>query len=591
MGFELISTHLNNKRLLNPSLDILEQDATQYTALLIQPVEDIEYTDNFIRISDRARAERKFRAFFRKALEQHVKIAITPEYSCPWSILEELLEEGGNIEEDCVWIIGCESIKAGELIDLVGRHNHITWIFETEKAKANIANNLFFDPVCYVFRTRSHQNEIKTVVVVQFKTHHFGGAGMEWERNNFIPGEIIYVFENREESTRLVTFICSDSLNTAPTFQIPNLPQFLNTPYLIVHIQLNKAPNHIDYSRYRSDTFLRGLGNKDVICLNWGRNVTIDTVRWNEYGGSALYIQSLGDDEKKFDLGDQRINLNHKGGLYYTRWTDRKTHLYCFNYDEHIFLLRNTKPSQAAALPSTRSKSGPEMINIYSWNAVNITWDIILFANDGFNDFCNEFHAIGDYATIKNLNINSPIDAERLVYLSVGKALHKKWYFPPANGFFRIDDNEIDNRITFNHNPFAAAKVIKREHLRYYGILEYNIITSEENFPDIIDDLKNNCLINYRENEYQNEYSLNLFPITEKGIPASGAFIGINTKEEAQNILTKMTELFPTDHYGKRIVIWYSDGGQFLMESHREKAKFTDNTSSSNRSIRSIKTK
>jgi len=592
MGFELINTYLNNRGLQNPMLDILEQDAALYNALLFQPVENIEYDNDFIRISNRATAEEKFRAFFQMAIDQHAKIAITPEYSCPWSGIEEMLQNGGNLEEDSIWIVGCESIKAQELNELVNRHNHITWIYEADKVTANFTNNSFFDPVCYLFKTRSQQNEIRTVVIIQFKTHHFGGAGMEWERDNFIPGEAIYIIENREESTRLVTFICSDSLNAKPNFNITNLPQFINSPYLIVHIQLNKAPNHIDYSRYRSETYRRGWGNKDFICLNWGRNVVIDEQIWNEYGGSALYIQSIGDDEKKFDVGDQRINSNHKGGLYYTRWTERKAHLYFFNYDEHLFLLRNTKPSQSAALPATRSKSGPEMIHVYSWNEANNKWDIILSADDGFNDVCNELHETGNYTTIKNINTINPVDAERLVYLSVGNALYKGWHLPTANGFFRIEDDEINKRITFTQNPVAAARQIKKEHLQHYGTLEYRIIIEEGNFPDVLQDLKNNCVIKYRENGYQNEYSLNLFPINEPGVPASGVFIGIKTKEDAQNILTKMTELFPENHFGKRIVIWYFDGGgQIQMESHSEKAKITDNTSGSTRSIRSTKAK
>jgi len=591
MGFELINTHLENKGLQNPMLDALKQDAALYNVLLFQPVENLEYANDFIRISDRNRANAKFRHFFQLSIEQNAKLIITPEYSCPWEVVEYLIQNIENLKEDQLLIIGCESIKARELDALVGRNTQVEWIYEIDKVATNLNNDHFFDPVCYVFKTRSVRNKLKIVTTIQFKTHHFGGAGMEWERDNYIPGELIYVLENREESTRLITLICSDSLNTSPNFSITSLPQFVNHSYLIIHIQLNKAPKHPDYSQYRRDTFKRGWCNKEFICLNWGRNVQMNGENWNNYGGSAHYLQTTNDEDRKNTIHDfdERINLNHKAGLYYCRWAEtRRVHVNFFNYDEHVFLYRSTKASQAAALPLTRNRTGPEMICIYSWDDQKNNWSDLLRSDDGFCTICDEFREIGNYDNLKRIYTDRPVDVERLIYLSVGKAQYDNWHLPTVNDFFRIKDDEIDNRITFTQDPFESVRQSKRDHLQQYGILEYKIISNPNYIPDILNDLKNNCTIKYRENEYKNHYNLNLFSLNEIGIPASGAFIGLKNREFAKMTLAKMIELFPNNHFGKRIVVWFSlDNENILSESYSDKPKITDNTSIPKRSIKS----
>ena len=557
MGFRHIDTILQGRGLRAPLLNILNQDSGLYNALLFQPVDSLEYGSDFIRNSERDRANTKFRTFFQLASEKHAELAVTPEYSCPWRILEEVIQDIDSLAEDQIRVIGCESIKANELNIIIGGNAQVTWVYEEDKVIANLENDRFFDPVCYFFKTKTQEsNEIRAVVIVQFKTHHFGGKGMEWERDNFIPGEVIYVIKNRTASTRLVTFICSDSLNVQQDLNISALPDFENHPYLILHIQLNQSPNNLDYSRYRSETYRMGWGNKEFICLNWGRNVIIDNQLWNRYGGSAMYIQSLGDDEKKFDTCDNRLNANHSKGMYYTRWEKRKAHLYCFNYDEHVFLLRSTKVSQLSALPATRARTGPELREIYIWNGEENYWIPDESVNHGFNDLCDELHQTGSLETIRDIGMERPIDAERLISLSVGKALDKDWHLPTKNPFFKIEDNEIDNRITFIQNPTPEIRQSKKDYLGYFSTLEYIIIHNENNFPDSIEDLKNNCEISYRPEGYKEEYCLNLFPSNTTGAPASGVFLGLTQKEFAQSVRIKMMELFEGNQYAKRVVIW-----------------------------------
>ena len=131
--FELINQFLGAAGLRNPTLDVLNQDGALYNTLLYQPREGIAWGADFVRIADRERGIQKFRSFIDLASERNVELAITPEYSCPWEVITELIGNETFPEENKLWILGCESIKAQALHDLMAAHNEITWITEDQK--------------------------------------------------------------------------------------------------------------------------------------------------------------------------------------------------------------------------------------------------------------------------------------------------------------------------------------------------------------------------------------------------------------------------------------------------------------------------
>ncbi len=583
--FDLINPYLAQAGLHNPTLDLLNQDAALYNALLFQPGEGIDWGNDYVRIANHARAMEKFRSFFNMASEKNVELAVTPEYSCSWDVMCGLIADDVLPAEHKLWIIGCESIKATDLQNLINAHNDIVWVTEHEKIAANIQNNHFFNPVCYIFKTRGLINdELKTVIVIQFKTQPLGGAALEWERDNFIAGERLYILQNRANSSRLVTLICSDILN--PAIHIDQLPDYVNMPYLIVHIQLNQAPNHVTFCRYRGDSYGMGRENKEFICLNWSRNISLGNInRWNTYGGSALYLKN--EEEKHLNTTDDRMNNNHKLGLYYTRWTSRYANIFFFNFDEHVFLFRTTKPSQQSVAPPLRKRTGPEMMAVYCWE--NGTWDSKNNINSGFDSVCAALHAVGNYNYLLGLYNDSPLNAERLICLSVGKAANEEWYSPKSNFFFIVKDDEIAQRLTFAQNPCAEAQARRKQYLLNYGTLEYAIIIHPHNLPDSISDLRGNCRVGYRDGQFVNEYRLNLYPQGQAGVPATGIYLGNNTQGDAEDTLSRMIALFNENQFGKRVVVWYYDHNGNLQTVYQgNKPRITDDTTKSTRSIRKI---
>ena len=285
MKFEYIDEFLREEGLLNPELEILIRNATPYKALLFQPCGTIEVGDYFVRNHEHDLAVKKFKYFFDLANEKNVDIAITPEYSCPWEVIKNLIEGDVLPENKKLWVIGCESIKPHELMKIIDENTQVTWIYENDKVNADI-DGKFLCPICYFFKTvKSNDSELHNVIFIQFKTKPMGGTHFEMER--LLPGECIYIFRNEGLSINLVTTICSDSLN----LEINSILDYIDKPYLLIHPQLNLKPQNINFSKYRMDCFVNDYPGKEFICLNWARNTNLsgDIMK---FGGSALYTQS-----------------------------------------------------------------------------------------------------------------------------------------------------------------------------------------------------------------------------------------------------------------------------------------------------------
>lgn len=583
--YHLINEFLTPHGLLNPSLDLLVRNANPYRSLLYQPGDRIELGENFIRIADTEIASAKFRDFFRVALEQDVELAVSPEYSCPWENIHELINQNNLPHEGKLWVLGCSSIKPADFQAFVNDHAEITWLFENEPVQQNLANNNdFLNPLCYLFKTRTNGDQIRNVGLVQFKTHPMGGPDAVFEQQRMIRGNTIYVIENLENSIKLFTLNCSDVAHHQITFN--RAPNFLDSPYLIIHVQLNKAPHNVDFGRYRDETFRQSYTSKEFIILNWAHNTSINTFPAIPFGGSAIYLKTQQPAHKdETNINDDRLTLNHKRGLYYTRWYDRRSNVFYLNYDEGIYLYRNIKVSQLYELPAHYVwRTGPEMVNAYKWRPQTSNWQIESM-DDGFTSTCATING-GNFEYLLNRHDTNPVDAERLISISVGKALTSQWHHPFDNSFFQVSGTEICNRMTFTQYPHQDTILTRKAYLRRFNQLQ-QLITEASNIPDLISDLRENCHVRYREGDFVANFNVNLFSINDLGSPATGAYLGEVEKEDALSVLNDMIDLFKEDQFGKRVVVWYRNGdGDIIPESIPNKPKITDNTTKSRRSYK-----
>lgn len=565
MNLEAIDLQLTSRNLRNPQLDILKPDANLYDFLLLQPKGEIEVTDQYIRGGSDAYDE-KFTKFIDLARSKNVKLAITPEYSCPWSLIEKVISEDFFPTENSLWILGCQSITKDDLRK-ISQNSPVEVIFEEDVL--NSTGN-FLNPVCYLFKTRSNSNNLKRVLVIQFKVNPMGNLQDYLERNNIIRGNKVYVLKNDPDSVNLATFICSDLLD----FNEDTFTGYKNLPCIFIHLQLNNNPRHQDIREYRRRFFDKKDGNKEVICLNWAKGTKITSAQEISFSGSALYIKT---DEVNQD--DNIVNNNHTRGLYYTYWSNRYSHNYYLNCDEGVYYCKGTKVCQRSSAPSRSKRTGPEAMEVYNWNNSSNNW-VLVIPDDGLIGLCGELNC--DAPSLINNDL-SPLEKERLLTLSCGKISGQSdgksnWHDLKQLDFFKVTDSEIIKRITFTHDDATEAKGHRNEVVFRFSELNKTVIKNPTNFPDCVKDLRDNSHIGYFSEDNTIKYNCNLFPVNggSRNAPATVAFLGSSTEKIARKMFDSIASWIGT-YLIKRLVIWYrKDDGNIYSECIKRKPKVED---------------
>jgi len=563
-----IDDELSNRSLSIIPLNILHPDERLYNLLLIQPGENVVISSEFIRNENPRSAKSKYTDFFRLARSSDVDLALSPEYSCPWEIVEESIKNDQVPSAGKLWVLGCESIKPAELDELAGRCSKAVWIYERGIGEPH---RNFLDPVCYIFRARDSQNNSRVVVVVQFKSQPMADKVHNLERDNLITGTKRYILRNSHDSIRLTALICSDAL----AFRVDSLPQSLHIPYLILHIQLNTDPRHSAFRLYRQEAYIQNRDKQEFVCINWAKGFKLADQDPSPFGGSAFYMKS-----ERLTLNDNRINANHQKGLYYTKCPNLRSHTYFFNYAEHIFLLRTTKPSQALASGVLQRRTGPEMLDVYEWDDGSQGWIEGCGPDDGFCELCDEIGS--DVSPLMDDEI-SPVNRERLLALSngvVNASKGEKWFAPGQLKFFQIGEDEVVRRMTFVQDPCEDVYRERLTRLTNYSRLRNHILTDPANFPECIKDLTRDWLIKYPVGE--NNYNYNL--CRQDGLGrATAIFLGSCPSTVSDRVFDELASVLQDDQ--RRLVVWYEHHGNIHTKWQNQRPQIDEDLSESRRSI------
>ncbi|MVN91532.1 hypothetical protein [Mucilaginibacter aquatilis] len=570
----------DGRQLNKPTLSCLVQDPALYTTLLFQVREDISYNNHGIWMTDGERAAAKFHGFFDLALAERAALAVTPEYSCPWTVIGERIKNDRLCPAGDLWIVGAQSITAEELDTFIEGHPEVTWICEDDLINQHRGDGQFFDPVCLVLETTDYAGQPRKVVIVQFKNLFFGGGDFIWERDNLIRGAKFYVLSNRVSSVRLVTQICSDALLGINYNEVAD-GYFLNTPLLIVHIQLNQRPFQTNYKNYRNLLFAAGGKDsaREVLCLNWGRGVNIDGhPDWNVYGGSAFYVKT-----DQLQLSDARIDENHLLGLYYNHWPNRRSHIYFLGYQEQVFRLRNTKTSQLAADPAQMRRTGPQLTGLYTWDN---GWQAAAVADDGFGTLCNLLEPdAGDISCLRDQP--SAIAVERLLELTLGTLdPAPDWHHPAKLSAFQVGDDEFTNRTNFTHDPSAVQTAKREERLMNYGFLKHTILGNADNLPPGLKD----AILEYEPSGGAiNRHLLNLRSESQPERKATGIYLGLVPAYKAAAVRDRVVNLFTGGQQGKQVLVWYLAQGGLITQVPQLVPEIADNTTKPTNSYKKTK--
>lgn len=534
MTFIPISTVLKTLGLRSLNLDVLYPDASLYDLALFQPQCRIAVTDNSVKNSDLGE-KKKHIDFFKLCVEKNISLAITPEYSTPWEALNSLLDDGIFPSNGKLWVIGMESITRDEIDNFRRTRSDNFKIYFEER---NGVNGNFLDPVCYLFQAEDANNNLFRVILIQFKTQAMGGT--DFEKNNLIKGQNIYILNNSSpQSISLATLICADTLamNTSGTIDP------IGAKTLIIHIQLTPEPKNPRYATYRNLIF-EAASESEIICLNWAQNLILAGKKHVNPAGSGFYFQS-----NDVNLSDERVNQNHIKGLYFTFLSRQRVTAYYLNYNEHIFLVRCTKPYQYHAAFGQRSKSGPIAQNTYSFNRDGSIIENISTQDDFLK--CVENHE-GNLTFLSNLHA-TPIQIERLLELSLGKIQGTDWQDLKKISYFKIDSDETIKRISYAQDTHQDTVANRTLAIRNFAVLASILESPLVDFPIQIKSLKTDSYLGLKKKAPHS----NLIA-TDNSEFASVVYLGeVPTISEVKLAHSKLVEVLGENIGSKRGIIWY----------------------------------
>jgi len=468
-----VADELQALGLLRPELEILAPTHQSYRALLLQPAGPIYADSERIGHWHGGDGKSRCKSFLALAAARGNQLVVVPEYCLPIETLIECVSGEVFPDERAVWVLGCESLTPAALeLFKAQTAAHCTVVHEPLQGPA--VQGTYYDAVAYCFVTTDLEGHPRRVVIFQFKTGpsrdpHF------LENEHLKVGSVIYQFRNTDDLFGFSAIICSDAF----TLQDRDLCRKLTDRAILVHIQLNPNPRHVDYRQYRAEIFSRPLtfSNCDIVCLNWAQKVDQydndgGPVPWPNIGGSAWYLPS-----DRCSTQDQEVLRNDSRGLYYA-FLDKRRHVLLFHYDEAVFEL--TVPKIAILGAAVQGNTiGPVANTRFVWDSGIATWtqdDNVpdagladLLAQDGL--------VAAAFAPL--VAIGNRLSIERAIALSCGQAeLHESWHVVGKLEACQMKPDEVVYRTTFCMDPCVEARTARHDRVQRVAAL-HHVLTQE----------------------------------------------------------------------------------------------------------------
>jgi len=563
MDIKQVDDVLTLEGLSAPSINALVPDEKNYSVLLMQPEAHIEADADGVRHHDSDLAQRQFGSFLSDACATKADLAITPEYSMPWETLIGAIGEGNTPSEGKLWVLGCESLKYGELEKFKQDLDPVaTVLFE----KLQPDPGRFVNPLAYVFLSPSCEDDkpLNLVILVQFKTYPMGDHD-HFETNGMQRGTCIYQFGGIGESIKLLSLICSDALDLKEA-QI----RAIYHQALVIHIQLNPNPREMRFRRYREEMFLLNGDATEVICLNWARNVHHyhgrQTDQWHNASASAWYLRP-----NKFDRRDATLCANHHRGLYYTWHEPLHANTLVFNYEPAAYLLEATKVAHIGVPAAVSRRRGPQLSKRCIWDDAASIWAEETTAECGFSSIVDEIGPAKD--EIERIANSNPINAERILALCAGKiSHHADWYNVCHLDSFIINMSETVYRITFCQDNADKAHEFRVVVLRRCRCL-WDILNKDVYLPTALVDFKQGFRFAWSK-DYPHQNA-----ISGEGQRATVIYMGEEVSQDKveatfKGMAEKLQRAFSSPDESlsarQRLAVWFRDHeGINLFEPHR----------------------
>ncbi|AOZ92426.1 hypothetical protein [Paenibacillus crassostreae] len=336
-----------------PQFDLCKNDSATFTVLKLQckgniiaspeegpRFENSDYTINL------------FPDALRLAKTKNVDLFLTPEYSIPLNIIEQIIStESMHPPLGKLWCICTQGIEVDVFDQFIKDLKGNAKLVVITDAAENYSKRFFVNSLFYIFKLTSG----KLCITPQLKTKSMADRSLECEEVGLSLGSIIYRF-GRNQPNQLISLICADSLNQRDV-SISKLFECGNESIVLLHPQLNTKPRQDDFSSLRKELFRSNEGSKLVyISQNWAEDSSIaikdsGDSELIDSPWSSIYVKNNNKNWNN-DTRSHRKN-NHLKGLGFAYWLDKKVNIWFSSKRENMQFLHVRKPCQLGPMVTT----------------------------------------------------------------------------------------------------------------------------------------------------------------------------------------------------------------------------------------------
>lgn len=562
---------------ITTELEVLKRDTQRYSSFLYQH-KGVFFADN-TRIGNvnQEEARSKFINVLIKAKEENISLLLSPEYSCPKSVIDEIIDNPEmQPSQQKLWALGGESLNKEELNYLKGLQNENIHI-HFEDCYINSDKN-YVDPLYYIF-TGKHNGVDKLIILIQFKTSHMGGLwDSQIEPDNLIEGNTIYIIKNNNQSVRLMSFICSEAMNFTAQYE-PQLLQehsWIDSPYLLLSLQFNPNPSHPNFIAFKQ--FVLNKERRELITLNWGLATTIldkgALYKQHNAPRSSIYFKTS---DTELDYKKDKIISNHKKGLYFLQ-IKRDKRVYFLNRNIELFKIHNKSVHINQGVNEQQRREGPTVSNIYliedNFNILEIIEDI----NDNHIDFLIKQGVSNGYLLDKTKSV---IDKEILLNISTGQVKSKegnKWSdIINLNSFSLNESDECNNRLTYLEDTYNNSEVIRNNYCTNIIELDNNILPRNSLYPHSLKRFKfKDFKLAFSNDASDYHYRYNVVNASSEIQKATICYLGYASDRNIELTYDTLQNLFEKGTLGiDTIVVYYKRGNSIFNKSNSDAGAIT----------------
>lgn len=548
---------------ISTELDILKRDTQPNSTLLYQHKGIFFADNNRIGNLDQNIAKEKYLKVIEIAKQDNTALVLSPEYSCPKSVIDNIIyNKELQPAPNKVWVLGGESLNKEEIKQLVAIKQDGVFI-HCEDVYTN-SDKSFLNPLYYIF-IGVHNETVKLIILIQFKTRHMGGLwiGGQVEADNLIEGNIIYVIKNSNYSTRLVSFICSEAMNVREELnqEVKNLLDWNDKPFLILNPQINPDPSHHEFIKFRN--FVFESDKKEVVSLNWGKETFLGKKPWYSEEvntpRSGVFFKTL---ESELDHSTTKIINNHNKGFYFL-YQSRNKFVYFLNGNVELIKYQNKSVDIIEGVSQQRRREGPEAMKTYNFDVESSDFLVQTNINDRHIDFFIQRGIANNFL----LNpANSIVDKERLIDIATGLIngkVENKWSDVIYLSSFNLKEtDECNSRMTYIEDTYPGSETIRNIKCAHIIELENEILPNKSQHPDSIKDFTHqNINLSYSNDAHIFNYKYNLTNENGDTIKATICYLGNSSIGQVKKIYDELQKLFEAENEGKRrIVVFYKIG-------------------------------